>query len=57
MFGFATQWDPVTGNRVVSVARMIDLVRAFGLVAVIISIALADPGPGTPGPPSVPPPR
>ena len=24
MFGFATRWDPVTGNRVVSVARMVD---------------------------------
>ena len=50
MFGFATRWDPVTGNRVVSVARMIDVVRAFGLVAVIVSVSLADPGPGTPGP-------
>ena len=29
---------------------MINLVRAFGLVAVIVSVALADPGPGTPGP-------
>ena len=50
MFRFATRWDPVTGNRVVSVARMVDAVRAFGLVAVIVSVSLADPGPGTPGP-------
>jgi signal transduction histidine kinase len=50
MFGFATRWDPVSGNRVVSVARLIDAVRAFGLIAVIISVSLAHPGPGTPGP-------
>jgi signal transduction histidine kinase len=49
VFGFATRWDPVTGNRVVSVARLVDAVRAFGLVAVIISVSLADPGPSTPG--------
>jgi signal transduction histidine kinase len=49
VFGFATRWDPVTGDRVVSVARLVDAVRAFGLVAVIISVVLADPGPGTPG--------
>jgi signal transduction histidine kinase len=50
MFGFATRWDPVTGNRVVSVARLVDLIRGFGLIAVIVSVSLADPGPGTPGP-------
>jgi signal transduction histidine kinase len=50
MFGFATRWDPITGNRVVSVARLVDLIRGFGLIAVIISVSLADPGPGTPGP-------
>jgi signal transduction histidine kinase len=50
MFGFATRWDPVTGQRVVSVARMVYAVRAFGLIAVIVSVSLADPGPGTPGP-------
>jgi signal transduction histidine kinase len=50
MFGFATRWDPVTGHRVVSVARMVDAIRAFGLIAVIVSVSLADPGPGTPGP-------
>jgi signal transduction histidine kinase len=49
MWGFATRWDPVTGQRVVSVARMVDAVRAFGLIAVIVSVSLADPGPGTPG--------
>ncbi len=50
MFGIASRWDPVTGNRVVSVARLVDAVRAFGLIAVIVSVSLADPGPGTPGP-------
>jgi signal transduction histidine kinase len=50
VFGFATRQDPVTGDRVVSVARMVDAVRAFGLVAVVISVSLSDPGPGTPGP-------
>ena len=50
MFGFATRSDPVTGERVVSVARIIDVVRAFGLIAVIVSVSLAHPGPGTPGP-------
>jgi signal transduction histidine kinase len=50
VFGFATRWDPVTGTRVVSVARLVDAVRAFGLIAVIVSVVLADPGPGTPGP-------
>jgi signal transduction histidine kinase len=50
VFRFATRWDPVTGNRVVSVARMVDAVRVFGLVAVIVSVSLAEPGPGTPGP-------
>jgi signal transduction histidine kinase len=50
MFGFATRWDPVAGNRVVSVARLVDIIRGFGLIAVIISVSLADPGPGTPGP-------
>jgi signal transduction histidine kinase len=50
MFGFATRSDPVTGERVVSVARIIDVVRAFGLIAVVVSVSLASPGPGTPGP-------
>jgi signal transduction histidine kinase len=50
VFRFATREDPDTGNRVVSVARMLDAVRAFGLVAVIVSVSLAEPGPGTPGP-------
>jgi signal transduction histidine kinase len=50
VLGFATRSDPVTGNRVVSVAKMVDAIRAFGLVAVVISVSLSDPGPGTPGP-------
>ena len=49
MYRFATREDPVTGHRVVSVARMLDAVRAFGLVAVIVSVSLSDPGPGTSG--------
>ena len=47
MFGFATQQDQVTGARVVDVPRVIDAIRAFGLVVVIITVCLAHPRPGT----------
>ena len=50
MLPFATRKDPVTGNRVVNIAGMVDLIRAFGLVIVVIAVSLGDPGPGTPGP-------
>ena len=47
MFGFATRRDPATGGRVVSVTRVIDLVRACGLVVVIVTVSLASPRPGS----------
>ncbi len=47
MFSFATRQDPVTGARVVDVPRVIDAIRALGLVAVIITVCLATPRPGT----------
>ena len=46
MFGFATRQDPVTGARVVDVPWVIDAIRAFGLVVVIITVSLARPRPG-----------
>ena len=47
MFGFATRQDQVTGARVVDVPRVIDAIRALGLVVVIITVCLAHPRPGT----------
>ena len=47
MFGFATRADPATGARAVNVTRVTDLIRGFGLVAVLITVALASPRPGT----------
>ena len=49
MFGFTTRRDPATGARVVSVTRVIDLIRAAGLVVVIVTVSLASPGPGSGG--------
>jgi len=49
VFGFATRRDPVTGARVVSASRVIDLVRACGLVVVIVTVSLASPRPGSDG--------
>ena len=49
MFGFATRRDPATGARVVSVTRVIDLIRACGLVVVIVTVSLASPRPGSDG--------
>ena len=46
MFRFATRIEPVTGARVVDISRTIDVIRAFGLVAVIITVSLASPRPG-----------
>ena len=43
MFGFATRADPATGARAVNVTRVTDLIRGFGLVAVLITVALASP--------------
>ena len=49
MFGFATRQDPVSGTSVVDVPRVIDGIRAAGLVVVIITVSLASPRPGTDG--------
>ena len=37
------------GGRAVSVTRLVDLVRACGLVVVIVTVSLASPGPGSAG--------
>ena len=44
MFGFMSRRDPATGA--VSVTRMIDLIRACGLLVVIVTVTLASPRPG-----------
>ena len=53
MFSFATRKDVVTGARVVNVTRVIDVIRAIGLVVVIITVSLASPKPGTESPRSL----
>jgi signal transduction histidine kinase len=50
VFGFATRKDVVTGARVVNVTQVIDIIRAVGLVVVIITVSLASPRPGTDSP-------
>jgi Histidine kinase len=45
VFGIATRRDPATGASVISATRVIDLVRACGLVVVIITVSLASPPP------------
>src|SRR6516162_5029102 len=50
VFGFATRTDAVTGARVVNVTRVLDLIRAVGLVVVLITVSLASPRPGTDDP-------
>ena len=47
MFGFATRRDPATDVVMVDVPWVVDLIRAFGLVVVIITVSLASPRPGT----------
>ena len=47
MFGLVTRRDPATGILVVDVPWVIDLIRAFGLVVVIVTVSLASPQPGT----------
>ena len=44
MFGFMSRRDPVTGA--ISVTRLIDLIRACGLLVVIVTVTLASPRPG-----------
>jgi hypothetical protein len=41
--------DPVTGAASVDVARVIDAVRAVGLLVVLITVSVHRPGPTTPG--------
>jgi signal transduction histidine kinase len=46
VFSFATRKDVVTGARVVNVTRVTDIIRAIGLVVVIITVSVARPRPG-----------
>ncbi len=50
MFSFATRKDPVTGARVLNVTRMTDIIRSFGLIAVIVTVSVARPRPGIEAP-------
>ena len=45
----ASRKDPVTGATSVDVARVIDAVRAVGLLVVLITVSAHRPGPTTPG--------
>ena len=47
VFGFVSRRDPATGA--VSVTRLIDLIRACGLLVVIVTVTLASPGPRSDG--------
>ena len=47
MFGFMSRRDPATGA--ISVTRLIDLIRACGLLVVIVTVSLASPGPRSDG--------
>ena len=47
MFGFVTRRDQATGIVEADVPWILDLIRAFGLVVVIITVSLASPRPGT----------
>jgi signal transduction histidine kinase len=47
VFGFMSGRDPATGA--ISVTRLIDLIRACGLVVVIVTVSLASPGPRSDG--------
>jgi len=49
VFGFVTRTDPATDARTVNVTRLIDVVRACGLVVVLVTVSLARPRPGTDG--------
>jgi signal transduction histidine kinase len=50
VFGFVRRRDPVTDDLAVDVPWVIDLVRWFGLVVVVITVSLASPRPGTDSP-------
>jgi len=47
VFGFVTRRDQATGIVEADVPWILDLIRAFGLVVVIITVSLASPRPGT----------
>ena len=47
MFGFMSRRDQATGA--ISVTRLIDLIRACGLLVVIVTVSLASPGPRSDG--------
>jgi len=47
VFGFMSRRDPATGA--ISVTRLIDLIRACGLLVVIVTVSLASPGPRSDG--------
>ena len=47
MFGFVTRRDQATGIVEVDVPWVVDLIRAFGLVVVIVTVSLSSPRPGT----------
>ena len=49
MFGFATWTDPATGVRTVNLTRLFGIIRACGLVVVLVTVSLASPRPGTDG--------
>ena len=49
MFGFVTRRDPATAIVEVDVPWVVDLIRAFGLVVVIVTVSLSSPPPGTDG--------
>jgi len=48
--GFVARKDPAQGAHAVNVARVIDAVRGFGLVVVVVTVSLASPRPGTDSP-------
>jgi signal transduction histidine kinase len=47
VFGFMSRRDPATGA--INVTRLIDLIRACGLLVVIVTVTLASPGPRSGG--------
>ena len=50
MFDIAARKNPAQGARAVNVARVIDTIRGFGLVVVVVTVSLASPRPGTDDP-------
>jgi hypothetical protein len=50
VFGLVTRRDPATDDLAVDVPWVIDVVRWFGLVVVLVTVSLASPRPGADGP-------